>query len=253
MNKKLFLLFVVALVFVFAPSVYAAELVCDVDKAEMGTCTVTYDETTTKATVVIEKRSEFAEFGTPSLVSNGAEVEAEFEGTPVTSGNTKTYVITNALPTSKVKANLHFKKYMYIDPECETGGGTIEVDPPSPVPYSDTLTLIVKPDSCYELETLRVEGISSHNVYEPVSVEGNVYKYNMPAEDIKIVARFKKKANCTDPTPTATPTATPTPTPTPKPEGDVKVPDTDTYSYLTTFITLLVISSVGFVLYKKVS
>ena len=251
MNKKLFLLFVVTLAFAFAPRVYAAQLVCEVDKTEMGTCTATFDETTNKATVVITKVSDHAVFGTPSLVNGGENVEAEFEGAPVVDGNKKTYVITNAFSNSVVKSNLSYEKYMYTDPECETGGGTIEVEPPSPVPYDETLTLLVKPDSCYELETLRVEGVETRNVYEPISVEGNVYKYKMPAEDIKIVARFKRSASCTDPAPTPTPKASPTPTPTP--EGDVKVPDTDTYSYLTTFITLLVISSLGFVLYKKVS
>ena len=254
MNKKLFLLFVVALVFVFAPSVYAAELECVVKNSSMGTCTATYDETTTKTTVVITKADNAdVLFGTPAIINNNQEGQATFEGTVVTEGNKKTYVITNALPTSKIKSDLHYRQFLYGAPECETGGGEADVTPPSPVEYEETVTIKVRPESCYELENLKVVGVNSSREYVTTKVDDETYTFTMPAEDIKIVVRFKKKANCTDPAPTATPTATPTPTPTPKAEGDVKVPDTDTYSYLTTFITLLVISSVGFVLYKKVS
>lgn len=252
MNKKLFLLLVIVSVFVFSPKVYAetVNLVCDVKKAEMGTCQATFDTATNKATVVITKTSEFATFGEPSVVNGGTDVEAEFDGQVVTSGNTKTYVITNASSSSKIMSNLSYMTFMYADPECETGGGTVEVDPPSPVPYEDIVTLRVKPDTCYELETLKVVGVSSSREYATTKNEDGTYSFVMPGEDVKIVVRFKKMANC--PNPDTPPTATPSVNPTPTPDG-VKVPDTDTYSYLTTFITLIIISSVGFVLYKKVS
>ena len=256
MNKKLFLLFVIVLALVFAPKVYAESLVCEID-SHMGTCEATLEAG--KTTVVVTLTSNQATFGTPAVVNGSVTQEAEFEGSIVTSpdGKTKTYVITNATATSKINSGVHYLKYIVTAPECPDGDGTATVEPSGEVEYQALVTVRPAPKDCFEVDNVVIKGVTSGSSYTPEAKENGTYTFLMPGEAVKITVHFKAKANCSaTPTPTATPTATPsttaTPTASPAP-GDVKVPDTDTYSYLTTFITLLIISSVGFVLYKKVS
>lgn len=249
MNKKLFLVLVIIMAIVFMPNVYAGNLTCELDDTAKATCEANFDAGTNKATVVVTLK-DYAVFGTPTLVKGENEVDAVETHEDSADHKTRTYTITNADATTKVKPNVTFEKFTILAPECPTGHGTVEVEPSGEVEYREPIVIRTRPADCYEVDEVVVKGVTTSTIVSTVAGSGGLYNFTMPAENVTITVKYKAMATCDEePATTATPTATPTPTPT----GDVKVPDTDTYSYLTTFVTLLVISSVGFVLYKKVS
>ncbi len=242
--KKLFMSFIIIVALVLVPNVYAEEvnLRCNID-SNKGTCTAVLNTETHVARVTIHLIHDQAIFGEPTMEVDGEPLEFGVDPTSTdTTTKTVIYDVPNVMSAETViDADVHFKTYQYADPECPEGGGTVIVEPHSPVEYDEEVTIKVRPDDCFEVDKIEVKGATE--TYEVTKGADGNYTFKMPGEPVTISVYYKEMKNCK---------VVPTPTPTPKGE-DVKVPDTDTYSYLTTFLTLIVISGLGIALYKKAS
>ena len=87
------------------------------------------------------------------------------------------------------------ERVYYLDAEWSYTGGAVTVTTNTDNPYlsiaGQLITLIINPDPGYELETIYVHQYDNPNVIVPLSGEGNIRTFVMPAFHITVVVVFR--------------------------------------------------------------
>ena len=115
--------------------------------------------------------------------ANGYELESlTMNGTALSVSNNKA---TFTMPAANVNVNATFKQINYTITKNAIYNGIIEVA--QSATYGQTVTITVKPNIAYELQTLTV-----NNGEVSVTGEGNIRTFIMPAGAVTIAASFVK-------------------------------------------------------------
>ena len=89
------------------------------------------------------------------------------------------------MPSKDVTVTVTFKKINYTITvnKCTNGTATVENNTAN---YGDLITITITPDTCYELDTVTVNGVAV-----------NYHEFNMPADNVTITVTFKAKHTIT--------------------------------------------------------
>lgn len=125
--------------------------------------------------------------GTSVELENAPESGYVFDSWTVVDGEGKTIKVMGnqfTMPASTVTVTATFSKAAYSLTYDTTGGGVVTGS--AGASFGDTITLVVKPEDGYELDTLIAKKADS----EDIALDAN-HTFIMPASDVTVLATFK--------------------------------------------------------------
>ena len=160
--------------------------VCGVEYS--GTYTLTIDTSIEHATVTANKTTNISAGETITITVTNIDEGYELNKLKYTTNGTQYVDISMTskqfeMPKANVTVTAEFVKTVYtVTADSEVEGGTITVDKQTAT-VSDTVTVTATPDSGYEVETLKYNDGTDHNITGTT--------FTMPAHDVTVTGTFR--------------------------------------------------------------